>query len=218
MEPDFWHRRWRENDIGFHRDDYHKHLTRFWSELNLPTETHVFVPLCGKSRDMIWLAEQGYKVIGVELSALAIEAFFSENNLSPTKQTCGAFAIWRSGPYELWCGDVFALPDTVWQKTSAVYDRASLVAFPPALQKKFADLLIAKLPQTAPIFLITLDYDPNEMDGPPFNVSNERISELFQATHNIKQMHSSPVLDDNPFLEKRGLSQLQESLNVLTRK
>jgi len=46
-------------------------LCQYWQELNLAHDSVVFVPLCGKSRDMLWLREQGHQVLGVELSAIA---------------------------------------------------------------------------------------------------------------------------------------------------
>ena len=36
---------------------------------------------CGSGRAAVWLAEQGYRVTGIELSERAAEDFFSENDL-----------------------------------------------------------------------------------------------------------------------------------------
>ena len=44
------------------------------SALGLAKGAAVLVPLCGKSLDLVWLAEQGHAVIGVELA----EAFVKE--------------------------------------------------------------------------------------------------------------------------------------------
>ncbi len=78
MEQEFWHQRWAENQIGFHRDSVHPMLMRYWSTLcPMPDET-VLVPLCGKSIDLNWLAEKHEHVIGVELSDIAVRAFFQK--------------------------------------------------------------------------------------------------------------------------------------------
>jgi len=87
MQPDFWHQRWQDNQIGFHRDAPLPLLLAYWPALGLAAGSQVFVPLCGKSLDMLWLAEQGYRVLGVELSELAIRQFFDERGLSPETQT-----------------------------------------------------------------------------------------------------------------------------------
>ena len=78
MDTDFWLERWQNNQTGFHQDEINSYLTRYWSGLGLTQGSRVLVPLCGKSLDMLWLAEQGHSVVGIELSRLAIEAFFHE--------------------------------------------------------------------------------------------------------------------------------------------
>ena len=52
--------------------------------INTPKNGHVFVPLCGKSVDMLWFAKQGLDVIGIELSEIAVTQFFAENDLQAT--------------------------------------------------------------------------------------------------------------------------------------
>src|SRR3546814_2711790 len=86
MDPDFWQQRWRDNRIGFHRDGVLPLLEKHWPSLGLATGSRVFVPLCGKSLDMAWLAARGHRVLGVELSPLAVGQFFDENGLAPTKR------------------------------------------------------------------------------------------------------------------------------------
>ncbi len=36
------------------------------------TGRRVLVPLCGKTPDLLWLAEQGNEIVGVELSEIAV--------------------------------------------------------------------------------------------------------------------------------------------------
>ncbi|MGH1419343.1 MAG: thiopurine S-methyltransferase [Hyphomicrobiaceae bacterium] len=218
MEQDFWLRRWNKGDIGFHRDAIHAYLKQNWPSLKLGSGATVFVPLCGKARDMIWLAEQGYKVVGVELSPIAVADFFAEHNLSPDLRNDGPFTISTYGAFEIWCGDIFDLPSHVWQRIDGVYDRASLVAFPPQLQEKYADLLGEHLPSKAPIFLISLSYDPTEITGPPFSVTDQAIQQLFETNFDIAHVTSRDGMDDNKNLRERGLSALQESLYVLKKR
>ena len=59
MDPSFWLERWQRNEIGFHNTAPHRGLQRWWPRLALPPGSRVFVPLAGKSLDMIWLAAQG---------------------------------------------------------------------------------------------------------------------------------------------------------------
>ena len=77
MKKEYWLDRWKREDIGFHQNIINPYLREHWQKLHLAQNSEVFVPLCGKSRDMLWLHEQGHKVLGVELSHLAAQAFFS---------------------------------------------------------------------------------------------------------------------------------------------
>ena len=83
MDADFWLQRWNEGRIGFHRGEVMPLLEKHWPGLNVPADGRVFVPLAGKSLDMHWLAAQGHRVLGAELSPLAVQAFFAEAGLEP---------------------------------------------------------------------------------------------------------------------------------------
>ena len=83
MKKEYWLERWRQEEIGFHQSEINPYLRQYWPDLQVAPGKQVFIPLCGKSRDMIWLREQNLSVLGVELSPLAVEAFFKENEYSP---------------------------------------------------------------------------------------------------------------------------------------
>ena len=91
MDADFWHARWQENRIGFHLPETHHLLVRYWPVLQTVPGERILVPLCGKSLDMLWLLEQGCRVTGIEISRIAVEAFFAENRIEPVIEQSGAF-------------------------------------------------------------------------------------------------------------------------------
>jgi len=124
MEPDFWHQRWQDKLIGFHQRNINLHLATFWSRLQIEPEEQVFVPLCGKSLDMLWLGER-YSVLGVELSPIAVAEFFKENGLVATHRRQGAFSVSETDNLCLLCGDYFDLQPAQCQRVRAVYDRAA---------------------------------------------------------------------------------------------
>ena len=128
MNRDFWQARWDEGRIGFHQDDINPYLQRYWPALNVPQGAAVFVPLCGKSRDMLWLRDQGYSVVGVEIVPRAVEAFFAENDLAATHRPHGAFTLWESEGIKIYQGDFFEVTAQDVAGIGAVYDRASLIA------------------------------------------------------------------------------------------
>lgn len=214
MEADFWHNRWENNLTGFHLDEVNQHLKENWPVLNLPAGSRVFVPLCGKSLDLIWLAEQGHQVVGIELSHLAAEAFFSENQLKVERRQIGALELWQSEKISLFCGDFFDLTTEILGQVDAVYDRASLIALPPAMRQDYAAKM-TELAQSAPKLLVTLEYDQSKMDGPPFSVSEDEVRALYQAKYQVKQLTAQNVLGDNKKFREKGLNYMNECIYQL---
>jgi thiopurine S-methyltransferase len=210
-----WLKRWEENNIGWHHVEFNQHLLNHWHTLFLPTGSLVLAPLCGKSRDMFWLAEQGYRIRGIELSQLAVEHFFSERNLKPTVQSSEHYERWTQGPYELLCGDIFDLPHLDNSDIDAVYDRASLIALNPFQRKQFAQTLIEVLPNHVKILLVTLEYPQDEMAGPPYSVLEEEVRNLFEPNFNITLLHSLNLLKNTGRYRDHGVSTMEEKIYLL---
>ncbi|SEN19405.1 thiopurine S-methyltransferase [Nitrosospira multiformis] len=219
MKKEYWLERWRQEEIGFHQNEINPYLSRYWSELQVvsgKSGKQVFVPLCGKSCDMIWLREQNLSVLGVELSPLAVEAFFKENEYSPRHTTGEKFDQWDAGGIRLLCGDFFDLKKDHLAQVDAVYDRASLVALPPETRGAYTDHLLCILPPAIRILLITFDYPQSEMSGPPFAVSTAEVEALYGKRTDIRLLAKFNVLAENPRFQQRGISRLQESIFLLT--
>lgn len=215
MNKEYWLERWERNDTGFHQTGINPYLREFWHTLQLNRDSTVFVPLCGKSRDMLWLRQQGHTIRGAELSATAAQAFFSENDLTPQNHAHGRFMHWEANGLAIMCGDFFDLSAEDMHNVGAVYDRAALVALPPDLRQRYADHLRHILPAGVQVLLITLDYPQHEMTGPPFAVSLHEVTALFQAHAKITLLSQHNVLAQNPRFQERGLNRLEESTILL---
>ena len=110
MHHDFWHERWRSRQIGFHQSSPHPFLERWWSaHRRVAGDARVYVPLCGKSLDMIWLAVHGHRVVGTELSPLAVQEFFGEQGAPPGVEQRGPFKRHAANAFEILEGDAFEL-------------------------------------------------------------------------------------------------------------
>jgi len=216
MEPEFWQERWRKQEIAFHQDAHHDLLQVYWPHLGLKAGSDVFVPLCGKSNDMHWLAQQGHRVIGAELSEIAIDSFFAERGIAPVTKKAGRFIVKSADAFELWCGDIFDLPQEAVACAGGVYDRAALIAFPATMQERYADKLMELVPH-APGLLITLDYDQDQMSGPPFATQRQQVNRLFADHYDVKLIACRPVLDQHPRFIERGLTALEECAYMLRR-
>ncbi len=218
MEPNFWLERWDKGETGWHREDVHPELITHWSALGVSPRAPVLVPLCGASLDMAWLANQGHEVIGVELSQSAVEQFLARHRVRHVVMDETGFRTYLGGRYQLWCGDFFALPADVFASAGAVYDRASLFAFPPDMRKRYAATLSERLKPGTKILLISLTYNEAEMEGPPFSVPDGEVRALFRDCFDITEIETTDVLARNEGLRKRGLTALTETTYLLTRK
>ena len=216
MEHEFWHKRWHNDQIGFHQPEGNPLLQQHWPALGIPRECEVFVPLCGKSRDMAWLAQWGHRVVGCELSAKAVEAFFREQNLEPRVEEGERFTRYAAGPFNLLCGDFFQLAPGDIGATAALYDRAALIAMPESMRDLYAAHLLSLLAEDAPGLLITLEYDQSRMQGPPFSVSPEEVERLFGGRYTIERLSEEDALADSPRFAKAGLSVLWEKVYRLS--
>lgn len=217
MEHEFWHARWERQQIGFHQQAINPYLLRFWPTLKTPAASRLFVPLCGKSRDMLWLRQQGHEAVGVELSEIAVEAFFSENGLVPEIDRVGDFKRYRVEGLVLLCGDFFKLDATTLGAIDAVYDRASLIALPPEMRLAYARHLQSLLKRGVKTLLIAFEYPQHQMPGPPFSVQQEEVATLFGGGWDIELLSDEDILVQEPRFRERGVTQLHEKIYLLER-
>jgi len=218
MEPGFWHEKWYKQQIGFHQQDINPFLIQYWQRLALPAEAKVFVPLCGKSLDMCFLAEQGHQVIGCELNELAVQQFFSDNQLEMTQTVEGEHQHYQTEQVSLYQGDIFTLPKRITQDVTAFYDRAALIAWPEEMRAQYAKQLANLLPSGSLGLLVTLDYPQETLNGPPFAVSPNWIEAHLTDDFEIQALACQDVLADNPRFVKKEVPWLNEAAYLLKRK
>lgn len=218
MNPDYWLQRWRDDRTGFHQQQPTPWLLDYWSTLSLAYGSQVLVPLAGKSLDLLWLAEQGHRVLGVELSPLAVTQFFAEHGLVPQTSESRYGRHYRAGNIELICGDVFDLDDQALAGCAAIYDRAAMIALPAALRRRYVDQLYARLPTGCRGLLITLDYPQHEKPGPPFAVPESEVRERFYKDWDVTALERRDILAQQPSFVAEGVRSLQTAIYLLTRK
>lgn len=216
MQPEFWHERWAAGQIGFHQTSVNPHLQRFWPELGLTQGSAVFVPLCGKSRDMLWLRSMTNTVVGVELSPLAVAAFVAEHALAARQFSLPDFQVWDAPDIRLYAGDFFKLTPTLLPEVRAVFDRAALVALPPEMRPAYVRHLVSLIVPGTRILLVSFDYPQQEMAGPPFSVGHDEVRTLFGGTCDIRELHRESILAQEPRFRDKGLTRLDEAVYLLT--
>lgn len=216
MQPEFWHGRWRSGQIGFHQAAVDPHLQKHWPDLG-PGHRRVFVPLCGKSLDLLWLLERGHRVAGVELSALALESLCMEHGIPAKRRPLANFDVYEAPGLELYRGDFFKLGRDLLGPFSAAYDRAALTSWMPEMRARYVAGMSALTGPGTPTLLITLEYPQAQMAGPPFAVDCGEVERLYARDHAIEVLSRDDVLANEPRLRARGLTELKEVCYRLTR-
>jgi len=192
MESGFWHQRWEQNEIAFHKSEPNPLLVKYFTELSLAMGNRVFIPLCGKTLDISWLLSNGYCVAGAELSKIAIEQLFEELGLAPKISDAGEVDQYSAKDIDIFVGDMFLLSGSVLGPVDAVYDRAALVALPEELRKRYT-LHLTEITHKAPQLLICYEYDQSLLEGPPFSVSNEEVCKHYSDSYDINLIASIDV-------------------------
>ncbi|MGW8248942.1 MAG: thiopurine S-methyltransferase [Acidiferrobacterales bacterium] len=215
MQKEFWLERWQQNQIGFHQEEGNPALREFASELNIAPGDLVFVPLCGKSLDLEWLRQQGYRVLGVELSSIAVNDFFAEQGKEASIATRDSFQSYRNGDIEILCGDYFDLDADMFTDVRAVFDRAALIAMPPEMRPAYADKIGELLQSGTRILLVTMEYPENQMQGPPFSVPEQNVRDLYDKNFSISVLQENDILAREPRFRERGLTSMVEKIYLL---
>jgi thiopurine S-methyltransferase len=198
MNAEFWHERWERKEIGFHEGEVNPFLFKWFDSLTLSPGDRVFIPLCGKTRDIAWLFEQGYSVVGVELSELAVQELFEELQLEPIITKGSNHTLYHyqhqntAVTLDIYVGDVFDLTETQLGRVDAVYDRAALVALPEKTRMEYTRH-IQHVTGRARQLLISYEYDQQLMPGPPFSISEQEIKQHYAACFDISRLERRDV-------------------------
>ena len=209
-DAEFWHGRWQEGFTPWHEGRVNRCLERHFALLGLAEDALVLAPLCGKAVDMRWLLEQRCRVLGVELSPIAARAFFEDHGLRFEEREEGPFTVLEGERLSILCGDFFDLTAAHLAQVGAVYDRAAVGALDVPERGRYAALLCERLPVGVPQLVITLEYDRQRMEGPPFSVGDADMRRLYDTRYGLRTLESSDVLDDYPRFRERGLDALTE--------
>ena len=213
---DFWEGKWQTADTPFHRDQINPTLTTYLPRCQLPTDSRVLVPLCGKSLDMCWLMAQGYDVIGIELSAIAVEAFFNENDIDYERQQQGDHGYYTAQHITIIQGDIFTVDTATVAPCQGYYDRAALIALPAKLRPAYVAKLSELLEAGSKGIISSIDYPAEEPIGPPFNISNQEFTTLY-AEYEIKQLNYLAETGASKSLVAQGIETVTEAVYQVTK-
>jgi thiopurine S-methyltransferase len=192
MDASFWHQRWEKNDVAFHESEANPLLVKYFKEISLVKGSRVFLPLCGKTLDILWLLSNGYRVAGAELSKIAIEQLFMELGVEPKILGVGGVDHYSAQNIDIFVGDIFHLSSKMLGLVDAIYDRAALVALPEEMRNRYTANLM-EITDKAPQLLICYEYDQSLMEGPPFSISNEEVNQHYRDSYDLTLIASTNV-------------------------
>lgn len=216
MSKQLWKAKWKRNDIAFHQHAINPLLQQYLPTLGLSAGDSLLVPLCGKSVDMGWMKQNGFRVIGVEVSEIAIQACLDAMQIKPVCKQHGRFMRWTHENIELWCGDIFDLSLTDLSEVKALYDCASLTAFPAPVRIQYVHHFLQNLPQHSQILLIT-DETPDEQQFNSVKTIDSEVSALYATDYQIELLHGKNCIKTDPEHPELPAIPMQEKVYLIKR-
>lgn len=192
MQPDFWHSTWEKREIAFHEGSPNTLLVKHFDSMELDPKSRIFVPLCGKTRDIGWFLERGHRVAGAELNETAVKELFQELDVTPRVAAKGPLKHYSADELEVFVGNIFDLSADYLGAVGAIYDRAAMVALPQEMRTRYAHHLVT-LTDTAPQFVITFCYDQSQMSGPPFSVPREELEDNYRQYYHLDLLEARQI-------------------------
>lgn len=214
----FWAEMWLNGCTPFHKEEVNPDLISYWPELNLAAGATVLVPLCGKSLDLLWLSRQEYKVIGIEFCEQAVVQFASEHQLELQQRDFGQIRNYYNDEFSIWVADIFKLESSLIPSVDAIYDRGALIALPDKLRPAYVTTCLEWLKPSGIILLKTMSYNQEDMEGPPYSVSDEEIAHLYKSCNEIKCVkNKSNSRDSSDPLFARGAKMINDKVWFITK-
>lgn len=189
MDASFWLEKWKNNSIAFHKSEANPLLTKHFEQLSLVDNSRIFLPLCGKTLDIAWLISKGYRVVGAELSEIAIAQLFTSLGTQPKISEVGQLQHYSATNIDIFVGNIFDLSKRVLGPVNAVYDRAALVALPKAMRDRYTAHLM-QITDKAPQLIICYEYDQTLMIGPPFSITEQEVRQHYQDSYALSHLES----------------------------
>jgi SAM-dependent methyltransferase len=169
MNPDLeWQRRYEENDTPWDKGEAAPALVEFLRQR--PIAGRVLVPGCGRGHEVRALASQPQTTaVGLDLSPTAI-----------TQARALAAPLLPMHDIDFIEGDFFHLPSSLAGSFAWLVEHTCFCAIEPRLRPDYVQAAAAALRPGGKIFGIFY-LDPGVDSGPPFAVSREELSALFDA-------------------------------------
>eukprot|EP01061_Rhynchopus_euleeides_P017456 TRINITY_DN29009_c0_g1_i1.p1 TRINITY_DN29009_c0_g1~~TRINITY_DN29009_c0_g1_i1.p1 ORF type:complete len:251 (+),score=104.53 TRINITY_DN29009_c0_g1_i1:59-754(+) len=191
LSLEYWNQRWQDGSTGWRNAENEPEGPPFADNVSfaegaleqkvLCEGKSAFVPLCGDSNVVLYLAEQGMTVVGLDGSAIAVQqlkarvAEASEDVQKRVHLVEGDF-------YAFLPGSEMHLGSTAKniKQFDFIYDRASFVAIDPARRDEYKSLMEAWTSPGAVYYFEAIQRKPSLVkEGPPHHTPYETVETHF---------------------------------------
>lgn len=186
----FWEKIYQDGEDTWTRAEADKEIMQLTREhvTRGVVGSSVFVPMCGRSKVLLQLADEGHRVVGVEWSSFAVEQFMEENKLSYFVDQCNIAGqqtpVYRAMEKNItvYCCDLFLLKDHTLGQFDCVCDHGSIGSFYPTDEnrKTYAGIITSLLTPGGRMLLSMFDYDHAEHPSMPFATTEADVENLYK--------------------------------------
>ncbi len=178
MEQIFWENMWEKLDAPFRQSPCPVLLALLQQYTDVK---NILVPLCGVNYDLIWLAQQGFNVTGIDFSTHTIDKFATFYNTPLQQIQPHQYHYQSAGQFTLHVSDFMIFNTT--KSYQLIYDMGGLVALPAVMRKAYVAHLLKFLSPTTRCAILTKNDIAND-SGPPFHITQHEINSLFNIPIN----------------------------------
>lgn len=190
-EVEDWQKLWQDGIFPWHKESVNPKLEKHWKILMQaagkedPSQCRFFVPLCGKSKDMLFLRDQGFQVIGCEGVQQACHDFFTESQIEFELKNQSHFVA-KDGKLTIICGDFFKLkPQDLGGQVDCIWDRGSLVAIPVDRRHEYAQVMSSLVNESFGYLLASIERPVDPPGAMPHSLSYDNVKELYGQKHSV---------------------------------
>lgn len=218
MDVSYWKKRWLDGQTGWHENEVHPLLIKYYDFLSLSLKKHFFFPLCGKTLDLDWILSKNHTTTGVEASEIAIKEVENRLKVSFKKAAYQNFTKHTFGNLTLMQGNYFDLDTTLIDPIDVVFDRGAFVAIHPNQRKKYIEMYNKLLTHESIILLVAYQYNENASTNPPYSLSELQIRALMEPDFDIEICESEEILDIDPKFKERGINVFARNVYKIQKK
>lgn len=217
MDKDEWVNAWNEGRTNFHRNGPHEFLVQYYDQVNLPENSNILVPMCGKSHDLIWLKEKGHNVFGVEIVNRPCQEFWSDHKLEFQERSIESAQVYEGDRITIINDDFFNFPrESIPEKIDFIFDRAALVALPEEMRKVHYSRIKELSSPGTKILLDSFEYDRQFETRAPYSVSDAEVKAAYSWVSDFQTLLTEVREMKGNHLSKRGIKEVLDYIYLMT--